>query len=54
MHVCQPDPEDVYPVRNNAPLLCSPAFGGIRFYNNSACLPVGRAGFNASLEFLTG
>jgi len=41
---------------------CSPAYGGITFQNNSACLPrprsgpgpVGRAGFNAPLDFLTG
>ena len=54
MHVCRPDPEDVYPVRNNAPLLppgqrpSGPAAAaGLDFIK----IP---AGFNASLEFLTG
>jgi len=37
----------VYPVRNNAPMLCSPAIAGLDF----RIIP---AGFNAPLEFLTG
>jgi len=37
----------VYPVRNNASLICSPAVAGLDF----RIIP---AGFNAQLGFLTG